>query len=142
MNKLFIAVFLVVPYFLFSQDTGNFLMGSHLDLIKSDHDGYFQKVQVGLEVNYFLSKKFTGTFGVEFWTRDGASAVVGTRWYPSTDAFVRVRGLLGGNDDVSIGGGWAKPLSETLRFESMADFYFEGNFSIRAGLAYLIRQRK
>jgi hypothetical protein len=116
----------------------DFLVGMNLDLIKSDNDGYFEKAQVGLEVNYFFSSKFTATAGVEVWTREGPGAVIGMRWYPVKDAYIRVRGLFGEND-LSIGGGWAKPMTEILRFESMADFYFTGNFSIRAGFAFLIK---
>lgn len=137
--------FFALPVLLLAFTTGyaqyneGTLIGVHLDLIKSDHDGYLKKAQMGLEANYFLSKKFTATGGLEYWSRNGASAVVGMRWYPVQDAYVRLRGMLGANDDVSIGGGWAKPMTEKLRFESMADFYFEGNFSIRAGIAFIIR---
>lgn len=123
----------------YSQNPKDFLFGVNLDLIKSDNDGYFEKTQVGMEFNYFLSTKFTASGGLEVWTREGLSGVLGTRWYPNRDAFIRLRGMLGKNNDVSIGGGWAKPMSETLRFESMADFYFEGNFSIRAGIAMIIK---
>jgi hypothetical protein len=112
----------------------------NLDLIKSDNDGYFEKTQVGLEGNYFISRKLTGTAGLEVWTREKASAVIGARWYPVKDAYIRMRGLIGVND-FSMGGGWAKPLTEDLRFESMADFYFAGDFTIRAGIAYRIADK-
>jgi hypothetical protein len=125
----------------FAQTPGDILVGMNLDLVKSDNDGYFEKTQFGLEGNYFISEKFTATVGIEVWTRGNSSAVIGSRWYPAKNAFIRARGLFGAND-FSIGGGWAKPLTEQLRFESMADFYFAGNFSIRAGLAYQIRRKK
>jgi hypothetical protein len=131
--------FILISAQVYSQYNDGVLIGSNLDLIKSDHDGYFEKVQVALEANYFLSEKFSATGGIEVWSRDGASAVMGTRWYPVQDAFVRLRGMIGKNNDISIGGGWAKPMTETLRFESMADFYFEGTFSIRAGFAVILR---
>jgi hypothetical protein len=122
--KLFPVCFLLLgAHLCYSQQQTDFLIATQMDLIKSDYDGYFQKTQVGLEANYFISEKFTA------------------RWYPSRDAFIRARALFGSFGDVSIGGGWAKPMSETLRFESMADFYFAGNYSIRIGLAYLIRGR-
>jgi hypothetical protein len=140
--KLFPVCFLLLgAHLCYSQQQTDFLIATQMDLIKSDYDGYFQKTQVGLEANYFISEKFTASAGLEFWTRDGVTAAVGTRWYPSRDAFIRARALFGSFGDVSIGGGWAKPMSETLRFESMADFYFAGNYSIRIGLAYLIRGR-
>jgi hypothetical protein len=116
------------------------LVGINFDLIKSDYDGYFQKAQVALEGNYFFSQKFTATAGIEVWTREGVSGVIGVRYFPINDAYIRARALIGEND-LSIGGGWAKPMTEDLRFESMADFYFNGTFSIRAGLAFLIRKK-
>jgi hypothetical protein len=123
----------------FSQKAKDFIIGSNLDLIRSDHDGYFEKVQIGAEINYFVVKDFTGTGGVEYWTREGVSAVVGARWYPIPDAFIRFRALLGAND-VSLGAGWAKPLTTTWKFEAMGDFYFNGNLTIRAGIAYLFKR--
>lgn len=122
-----------------AQSQGDILIGIHLDLIKSDYDDYFQKAQAGIEGHYFFSEKFAVTGGIEVWTREGTSAVAGIRWYPIRDAYIRARALLGEND-LSLGGGWAKPITEELRFETMADFYFEGNFAIRAGFAFLIRK--
>jgi hypothetical protein len=138
---IFIISLSTIPAISFSQPTRYFLVGANLDLIKSDHDGYFEKWQGGVEVNYFFLKEFSATAGLEIWTREGASAVVGSRWFPVKDAYIRLRGLIGEND-VSIGGGWAKPMTENLRFESMADFYFKGNFSIRAGIAYRVNKRE
>jgi len=116
------------------------MVGGALDLIKSDNSGFLDKAQIGLEGNYFITRKFTGTAGVEFWTSDDVSFVLGARWFPIDEAFVRVRGLLGEND-FAIGGGWTKPLNENLRFEAMGDFYFKGEFAIRAGVAYVFRRK-
>ena len=138
MRRTLILLLLLSTTAAFGQAEGDFLVGLHLDLIKSDYDGYFEKGQVCLEGSYFVSRKFAATGGIEVWTRDGASAVIGARYFPINDAYIRVRGLIGAND-LSIGGGWAKPMTEELRFESMADFYFNGTFCIRAGLAFLIR---
>jgi hypothetical protein len=139
MKFVLVAGLVLFSITVFSQFNKGLLMGTHMDLIKSNHDGYFEKAQIGLEANYFLSEHFTATGGLEFWTREGASAVMGTRWYPVPDAYIRLRGMIGNNNDVSIGGGWAKPISETIRLESMADFYFEGDFSIRAGFAFMLK---
>jgi len=139
MKYVFASVLSMTINFLFAQER-DILIGAQLDLIKSDYDGYFQKAQIGLEGNYFISNQFTITGGMEFWRREGVTAVLGTRWYPNRDAFIRVRGLFGSFDDISIGGGWAKPITETTRFESIADFYFQGDFSIRIGFAVLIRR--
>jgi hypothetical protein len=137
MRLIIILLLLFSSVEAFAQEAGDFLVGLHMDLIKSDYDSYFEKAQVGLEGSYFISRKFAGTGGIEVWTREGASAVIGMRYFPINDAYIRVRGLIGAND-LSIGGGWAKPMTEELRFESMADFYFNGTFCIRAGLAFLI----
>jgi hypothetical protein len=140
MKRFFTALlFLSFPIFSFSQTQHDFLVATHLDVIKSDYDGYFQKAQGGVEMNYFFSRKFTVTAGAEYWTLEKGSLIIGSRWYPVKDAFIRARGLFGAND-FSIGGGFAKPMTEKLRFESMADFYFEGSFSIRVGFAYLLRK--
>jgi hypothetical protein len=142
MKFVFLSLSLITFSFYSSAQTAkDFLIGMNFDMIKSDNDGYFEKAQAGVEVNYFISRKLTATTGIEVWTRDGASAVIGARWFPVKDAYIRFRGLIGA-DDLSIGGGWAKPMTEKLRFESMADFYFAGDFCIRAGLAYRITKAK
>jgi hypothetical protein len=141
MLKTFLTFFLLlITLSSYSQVTHDLLIGVNLDLIKSHQSGYFQRGQFGGEANYFLSQKFTATAGVEYWTQSSQlSAVIGTRWYPVEEAYIRVRGLIGSND-LSIGGGWAKPLKENWRFESMADIYFDGQIAIRAGFAYLIKR--
>ncbi len=122
-----------------SQTVNDFMIHAHTDLIKSNHSGYFEKVQTGAEVNYFFSPKFTATGGVEFWTDgDEVSLVLGGRWFPVPEAFVRLRGLIGVNE-VSVGGGWAKPLSDKWKFEALGDVYTGGNIAIRAGVAYILR---
>lgn len=129
------ALFVTVPCF--SQSVNDFLIGVNLDLIKSNQHGYFERTQAGVEVNYFLfSGKFAATGGAEYWTANKQlSSVVGARWYPVPEAFVRLRALIGANE-VSLGGGWAKPLNENWRFEAMGDFYTDGHIAIRAGVAY------
>jgi hypothetical protein len=140
MKRFFLlSFFAIISVSSFSQIAKDFMVGASFDLIKADYDGFFQKVQAGAEVNYFFSRKFTGTGGVEFWTNDQTSAVIGARWYPSRDAFVRLRGLIGAND-ISIGGGWAKPVDENFKFEALGDYYFDGQFAIRIGVAYVIRR--
>src|SRR5690349_20943701 len=120
----------------YSQIAKDWMVGASMDMVKSDYDAILEKVQMGAEVNFFLSRKITVTGGFEYWSAEGSSAVMGVRWYPIREAFLKMRGLIGAND-VAIGGGWAKPLNESWRFESMVDFYFEGNFAIRGGLVYI-----
>jgi hypothetical protein len=123
----------------FSQKANDFLVGGALDLIKTDNEGFVQKAQVGGELNYFITRKFTATGGLDIWADNVMSLVVGTRWYPADHFFVRGRVLFGKND-VTLGAGWTKPLGSNFQFEAMGDFYFEGEFAIRAGLMYLIRR--
>ena len=132
-------VLLFIAQLSFSQIAKDFMLGGGLDLIKSDNNSFLDKAQLGVEANYFITRKFTGTVGIEIWTADDFSFVLGARWFPIDEAFVRVRGLVGEND-LSIGGGWTKPLNEFWRFEAMGDFYFRGEFAIRAGVAYVIRR--
>lgn len=116
------------------------MVGGGFDLIKTDNDGFFNKAQLGTEVNYFLARKFTGTAGIDVWTGDKVSFVIGGRLYPAEHFFARVRGLIGVND-LSMGAGWSKPITENLRFEAIGDFYFKLDFSVRVGVAYVIRRK-
>lgn len=115
------------------------MVGGGFDLIKTDNDGFIQKAQIALEGNYFLTRQFTASAGFDIWTDDGLNFVIGGRWYPVDDFFARIRGIIGDND-ISIGAGWNKPITETWRFEAMGDFYFEGEFGIRVGVMYVIRR--
>ncbi len=140
MQKGLLIFCLLITGHCFAQIQKDFLIGLNLDLIKSNQSAYFQRGQVGGEVNYYLSTKITATGGLEYWTQNRQlSAVAGARWYPVPEAFVRVRGLVGAND-LSVGGGWAKPFKANWRFESMADFYFKGQIAIRVGFAHLFLQ--
>lgn len=123
-----------------AQIAHDIMVGGGFDLIKTDNDGLVTKVQVGGEVNYFVTRQFTGTAGFDIWSNDNASFVIGGRWYPADHFFTRVRGLIGEND-LSIGAGWSKPINESLRFEAIGDFYFKLDFAVRIGVAYVIRRK-
>lgn len=116
------------------------LLGANMDMIRSDHNGFFGRAQGGFEANYFFSRKFAVTGGLEVWTARGVIPVVGVRLCPVDEAFVRLRALPG--RDFSIGGGFARPLKNKFRIEAMADFYLAGDIAIRAGLAYTLAGRK
>lgn len=118
----------------FAQRAQRLMIAVQTDLIKSDNDGFFEKMQGGLESNYYFSRKFSATAGVEWWTGDKVSLAAGVRFSPIDEAFIRVRGLPG--NDFSVGAGFAKPLSEKIRLEAMADLYLEGHIAIRAGIAF------
>ena len=111
------------------------MIAAHTDLIKSDNDGFFEKAQGGFEGSFYFSRKFAVTTGVEWWSEDAELIIVpGLRLCPVDEAFLRVRGLFG--KDISIGGGFAKPLSDRFRIEATGDIYFSGYIAIRAGVAY------
>ena len=126
----------------YAQIADDFMIGVSGDLVKTDMDGIFKKAQTGAEINYFLHRKFTVSGGIDFWSGDDdkVSFVIGGRWFPTEDFFVRARGLVGQND-INIGGGWTQPINEHLKFEAIGDFYFQGDFSIRVGINYVFRQK-
>jgi hypothetical protein len=123
-----------------AQSNNDIMVGGNLDLIKTDYSKFFNKAQIGIEGNYFIVRHFSVSAGAEVWTKQKSSFVMGMRWYPQDHFFVRFRGLIGQND-VSIGGGWAKPINDNLRFEAIGDFYIDHTeFAIRAGVSYTIKK--
>lgn len=138
MLRVLTVLFCFITTLSFSQGAKNLLVGGSFDLIKTDNDGFVQKAQMSLEGNYFLTSQFTATGGLDIWTADGVSIVIGGRWYPIDNFFTRLRGLIGEND-ISLGAGWNKPVGDEWQFEAMGDFYFEGEFSIRIGMVYIIK---
>ncbi|MEX2234846.1 MAG: hypothetical protein WD824_21970 [Cyclobacteriaceae bacterium] len=132
-------IFILCSIVSFAQRAQRLMIGVQADLIKSDNDGFFEKLQGGIEGNYYFSRKFSATAGVEAWTGDRVSMVVGARVCPIDEAFFRIRALPG--KDFSIGAGFGKFLSENVRVEAMSDFYLEGHIAIRAGIAFGIGKR-
>ena len=140
MNRLsFVFLLIAAAIPARAQIAGDLTVGLQADLVKTDNSRLFQKAQFGAEVNYFITKKITATTGFEIWTADEITFLIGGRYYPTPETFIRARGLVGAND-VSIGAGWIKPISESLRFEAIGDFYFNIDFAIRGGLIYVIRR--
>lgn len=128
------ALFILTLEAAWCQRAQQLMIAVHADLIKSDNDGFFEKMQGGLEGSYYLSRKFAATTAIEWWTGSDIVVVAGARFSPIDEAFIRIRSLIG--EDLSFGGGFAKPLSHRVRIEAMADYYFRGPLAIRAGLAY------
>ena len=142
MKKIFtLALLAFTGISLRAQIAHDIMIAGGFDLIKTDNDHLAGKAQVGGEVNYFVARQFTGTGGFEIWSNDKASFVVGGRWYPVDHFFTRVRGLIGEND-LSMGAGWSKPINGNLRFEAIGDFYFKLDFAVRVGAAYVIRRKR
>jgi hypothetical protein len=131
---------LTLSHSIHAQIANDYMVGISSDLIKTDADGIFKKVQAGAEFNYFLHRKATVTGGFELWTDDEIGFVIGGRWFPTEDFFVRARGIVGIND-INIGGGWTQPLGEHFKFEAIGDFYFKGDFAIRVGINYIFRKK-
>jgi hypothetical protein len=141
MKKILIVavILLAIAQTLKAQSTGDFMLSGGLDLIKTDNPGVFEKAQIGLEANYFVVRHFSVGVGGEIWTDQKNSFSMGARWYTNDNLFMRFRGLIGAND-VTIGGGYSKPLSEYLRLEGIGDFYINSTeFGIRIGLSYVIK---
>jgi hypothetical protein len=123
-----------------AQDAKDFMFGAAMDLAKTDYEGLLKKAQFSAEGHYFITRAFSASAGFDVWTGDSVSFVAGGRWYPMDNFFTRVRGLIGEND-LSLGAGWNQNISDRWRFEAMADFYFKGEFAMRAGLMYVVRHR-
>lgn len=139
--KHFLIVILVLgaSQFVMAQSTSDVMLSGGLDLIKTDNPGLFEKVQVGFEANYFVVRHFAVGLGGELWSDQKDSFVMGARWYADDNVFLRFRGLIGAND-VAIGGGYSKALTQYLRLEGMGDFYVNSTeFGIRLGLSYVIK---
>ena len=131
-----IVLFSLCFFSSFCQRAQRLTIGVQADLIKSDNDGFFEKIQGGLDANYYFSRKFAATAGAEWWTEDKIIPVFGVRFAPIDEAFIRMRALPG--NDFSIGAGFAKPLSERIRIEAMSDLYFKGHIAIRLGIAWSV----
>lgn len=138
-KHLFLTVALLSVVLWANGQDHSILIGVHTDLMKTDHAKVFDKAQFGIEGNYIINKDFTATAGFDVWTADEFSFIAGARWYPSEEAFLRLRGYVGQND-LSFGAGWAKPINEDFRFEAIGDFYFSIDFAIRVGVVYIIRR--
>jgi hypothetical protein len=138
--NLVISFILINSLSSMAQSSKDLLVSGSLDVIKTDYSRFLGKAQIGFEGNYFLLRQFSASAGAEIWTGDKSSFMMGMRWYPQDHFFFRFRGLIGQND-VAIGGGWAKPFGEGFRFEAMGDFYVDrSEFAIRAGIGYVIKQ--
>lgn len=143
MNKKYLILTFIslVSFSLSAQSSSDILVSGGFDLIKTDNTKLIDKAQIGLEANYFVVRNFAAGAGFEIWPRQKSSFIMGARWYAYDHVFVRVRGLIGAND-VSFGGGWAKPINESWRFEAIGDLYLANTqFAIRAGVSYIIKKK-
>ncbi|MCO5271070.1 MAG: hypothetical protein M9954_05375 [Cyclobacteriaceae bacterium] len=136
---LMIALMFGMAHVVAAQSTGDIMIGGGLDVLKTDNPGLFEKSQIGIEANYFVVRHFAVGLGGEIWSDQKNSFSMGARWYANDNVFLKFKGLIGAND-VALGGGYAKALSQYLRLEGMGDFYVNSTeFGIRVGLAYVIK---
>ncbi|HRK54323.1 MAG TPA: hypothetical protein PK185_10435 [Cyclobacteriaceae bacterium] len=140
MKKLLIVVFILgMVNWVSAQSTSDIMIGGGVDFIKTDNPGVFEKSQIGFEVNYFVVRHFAVGLGAEIWSNQKNSFAMGARWYANENVFLKFKGLIGAND-VALGAGYAKALTQYLRLEGMGDFYVNSTeFGIRIGLAYVIK---
>ena len=136
-NLIVVAVTLLAVVSAKAQGSGDILIGAGLDVLKSNNTGFGNQVQLGAEANYFINSEFSVTGGVENWTAGKTSLIIGGRYYIQENIFARVRGIIGDND-ISVGGGYSYPLNKHWRVEAIGDIYFEGDFGIRGGVAYML----
>ncbi|WP_194774983.1 outer membrane beta-barrel protein [Pararhodonellum marinum] len=121
------------------QSPGSLLISGGADLIRSDNSGLFQRSQIGLEGNYFMTHWFSLSGGYEFNSNRNNQVTLGARVYPFDPVFVRARFLLGPNSDTSLGVGYSHNLTYRLRVEAITDYYIGSNrVGLRGGLAFLI----
>ena len=127
-----------------AQSTNDVMVGGGVDLFKTDNRRLFDKGQVGLEANYFVVRHFAVGAGIELWTQNSNSFVLGMRWYADDNFFVRLRALVGANK-AALGVGWSKPIMTDWRVEALGDFYLGGDltasapaFALRVGVAYIL----
>jgi hypothetical protein len=140
-NILILFSILLASHIGYAQSTHDFLLSGGLDVVKTDNNKLFDKAQIGIEANYFIERRFAVGAGVELWTKQKNSFVMGARWYANENIFLRFRGLIGAND-AALGAGWSKALNETLRVEAIGDFYLNSSqFALRAGVGYVIRRK-
>jgi hypothetical protein len=137
---LFLFTTLALTCASYAQSSNDLMVSGGIDLLKTDNNELFDKAQLGFEANYFAVRKFTITAGVELWTNRDESFVFGSRYYFTDNFFGRGRALIGEND-FSLGAGGALVLKNNWRLELMGDFYFEGEFALRTGVAYVIPLR-
>src|SRR5690606_8489403 len=109
--KKFLAVVLILLVFVYTpglpqQAAGSYLVSSGIDLGRTDAPGVIRRYQLGAELNYFHLHSLSFAGGYEFNYNRSNHVVLGSRFYPLEPVFIRLRGLLGKESDVALGGGY------------------------------------
>ena len=72
------------------------------------------------------------------WSNRETFFVLGGRFYPVDPVFIKMKGLIGDDSDVTLGMGYQRGIGGNFTFEGGMDYYFDpGELGIRLGLAYL-----
>lgn len=138
MKRILFFLIFILSLSAFSQSSNDFMLGAGMDLLKTDNNKLFSKAQIGFELNYFVVRKVSISAGLEVWTEARESFAFGARYYFNDYILARARGLIGVND-FSVGLGGSIPLKKKVRIELLGDFFFEGDFALRGGVAYILR---
>lgn len=140
MRKIFILI-LFLSYIGLHESQAQYLFAFQTDIYKTDNRDPFQfanKVQMGLEFNYFLYDQLALTTGIEFWS-NSTRFVPGFRFYPVDPVFIRFRPLVGREVDYAIGTGYSRKITDNFRLEGILDYYFErSNLAFRVGVGYTL----
>lgn len=135
------VILLLIAGFAFigSHANAQLMLGLGMDLFKTDNHGIAEKAQIGLEADYFLTRSFAVLGGLELWTGgpSNVNLAFGGRFYPVNPVYLKFRGLIGNQADVSFGLGYAHALDRNWRLEGGGDFFFNAEeFALRIGMAY------
>jgi hypothetical protein len=115
------------------------LVSGAADLVRTDVPGVIRRHQVGAEVNYFYLYNLSISGGYEFNHSRADQVTIGGRFYPIEPAFIRLRGLIGGQSDLALGLGYTYNITYRIRLEGMVDYYAVTQVAgLRAGIGILI----
>ncbi len=133
-----LILIIAAAHFIIAQSSNDIMVSGGFDLVKTDYNEAFGKAQIGFEANYFVVRHFSVGAGVDIWSKQKDSFIMGMRWYANDNIFVRFRGLIGAND-AAIGAGYSKAINKDWRVDGMGDFYVDaGEFGLRLGVSYII----
>lgn len=116
-----------------------------MDAYKTDNNPFdaFNKFQAGLELNYFVTDKFSIGPGLEWYGYSGGGNIkyisFSPRFYPVGGLFLRAKSLIPLNKqrfDVGVGAGYDIKLGETWAVEIAGDYYVDqSSAGFRLGFA-------
>lgn len=139
MKQLYIVLAVVVFSMAGYETQAQFMLSAGMDIYKTDHDGFGEKTQIGIEGNYFLTRSFTVLGGIEFWSAGPSSQIIfGSRWYIVDQVYLKFRGLMSHTADVSLGMGHSQAFSRNWRFDIGGDYFYNSKeMAFRLGLGYV-----